>query len=60
MVALKTMYGQLVEQATKKKKGAAVPEEMTFELLEVEWAGLEKENKDCQVAMEKELDRFGH
>ena len=59
LASLKTMHEQLVKQAAKKKRGAAVPEEMTFELLEVEWAVLEKENKECEVAMEKELERFG-
>lgn len=51
------MYGQLQELAAKKKKGPAVPMEMAFELLEAEWAGLERENKDCEVAMEREMER---
>lgn len=54
---LKDMYRQLQEQAAKKKKGPGVPENMTFELLEAEWAGLERENKDCETAMERELER---
>ena len=54
---LKDMYRQLQEQAAKKKKGPAVPENMTFELLEGEWAGLERENKECETAMERELER---
>ena len=57
MATLKDTHRQLQEQAAKKKKGPAVPEELTFELLEAEWTGLEKENKECQVAMERELER---
>ena len=51
------MHTQLVDQAAKKKRGAPVPQEMTFELLETEWAGLGRENEECEVAMAKELER---
>ena len=57
MATLKNTHQQLLEQAAKKK-GPAVPEELTFELLEAEWTGLERENKECQVAMERELQRW--
>ena len=60
MSTLKDTHRQLQEQAAKKKKGPAVPEEMTFELLEAEWAGLERENKECRIAMERELERYIH
>ena len=55
--SLRDLSSQLREQAAKKKKAPAIPEEMTFELLEVEWARLERENKECEVAMERELER---
>ena len=55
--SLRDLSSQLREQAAKKKKVPAIPEEMTFELLEVEWARLERENKECEVAMERELER---
>ena len=57
MATLKDTHQQLQEQAAKKKRGPTVPEELTFELLEAEWAGLERENNECQVAMERELER---
>ena len=56
MATLKNTHQQLLVQAAKKK-GPAVPEEFTFELLEAEWTGLERENKECQIAMERELRR---
>ena len=59
MATLKDTYTKLVEQAAKKKKrGAAVPPEMTFELLEVEWAELVRESDECEVAMEKHMERW--
>ena len=54
---LKDMYNQLQEQAAKKKKGPTVPDDMTFELLEAAWAGLERENGECEAAMTRELER---
>ena len=56
--SLKDMFSQLQELAAKKKKGSIVPKEMTFELLEGEWEGLQRENEKCEVAMTREFERL--
>ncbi|CAI8008649.1 Dystonin, partial [Geodia barretti] len=58
MATLKDMYTRLVEQAAKKKRGAPVPAEMTFEPLEEEWAELQRENEECENAMKAHLDKL--
>ena len=57
MATLKDTHTMLVEQAAKKKRGAAIPTDMTFELLEAEWAELERENGECEAAMEKHMEK---
>ena len=57
MATLKDMYTKLVEQAAKKKRGAPVPPEMTFEPLEAEWAELQRESEECENAMRAHLDK---
>ena len=58
MSSLKDMFSQLQELAAKKKKGPIVPVEMTFELLEGAWEGLQRENEKCEVAMTREFERL--
>ena len=56
MSTLKKTYHQLQEQADDKNT-PSVPKEMSFDLLLAEWGQLERENKECAAAMERELAR---
>ena len=57
MDTLRDMHNKLVEQAAKKKRGAAVPAETTFEPLEAEWAELQRESEEYENAMKAHLDK---
>ena len=57
MDTLRDMHTKLVEQAAKKKRGAAVPAEMTFEPLEAEWVELQRESEEYENAMKTHLDK---
>ena len=54
---LRDMFTKLMEQAAKKKRGAPVPVEMTFEPLEAEWVELQRENEECENAIKTHLDK---